>query len=276
MNKMKHTVIMNLLLFIGLDPQNSVWATIVNNGDMESLHVMVVVPTPNGDSCLQPKWERGEEIIPGAHIAVNEINDSPNLLSTYQLEIVPINIQQCNPVSKIKSFVGNFTSQNNKLAGIVGYFCDNLVHFFSRLVGRSTSGTIQISAAAMPAIIPNKDHSVPGLYNILPSPFVLVKTVAKLIRKLRLSKVGIVNKGVYHDVHYSRMTEAFLRTAQEHDITIEFQMEGDLAKSPLSLGKLRESSAKLIVVFLPPSEACLLYTSPSPRDATLSRMPSSA
>ena len=170
----------------------------------------------------------------------------------------------------------------------------------------------------MPAIIPNKDHSVPGLYNILPSPFVLVKTVAKLIRKLRLSKVGIVNKGVYHDVHYSRMTEAFLRTAQEHDITIEFQMEGDLAKSPLSLGKLRESSAKLIVVFLPPSEAveiicnshlqgftwphygwvyveinssevttsrttlcsedtiCLLYTSPSPRDATLSRMPSSA
>ena len=27
---------------------------------------------------------------------------------------------------------------------------------------------------------------------------------------------------------------------------------------------------------LPPSKPCLLYTSPSPRDATLSRMPSSA
>ena len=87
MNKMKHTVIMNLLLFIGLDPQNSVWATLVNNGDMESLHVMVVVPTPNGDSCLQPKWERVEEILPGAHIAVNEINDSPNLLSTYLVRL---------------------------------------------------------------------------------------------------------------------------------------------------------------------------------------------
>ena len=30
------------------------------------------------------------------------------------------------------------------------------------------------------------------------------------------------------------------------------------------------------VVHLPFYEACLLYTSPSPRDATLSRMPSSA
>ena len=87
------------------------------------------------------------------------------------------------------------------------------------------------------------------------SPFVLIKAAAKLIRKLGLSKVGIVSKGVYHDVHYSRMTEAFLHIAQKHDITVEFQMEGDLAKSSLSLRKLRESSAKLIVVFLPPSEA---------------------
>ena len=30
------------------------------------------------------------------------------------------------------------------------------------------------------------------------------------------------------------------------------------------------------VIFLPLSNSCLLYTSPSPRDATLSRMPSSA
>ena len=31
-----------------------------------------------------------------------------------------------------------------------------------------------------------------------------------------------------------------------------------------------------VSVFIKPSETCLLYTSPSPRDATLSRMPSSA
>ena len=33
---------------------------------------------------------------------------------------------------------------------------------------------------------------------------------------------------------------------------------------------------KLLISFFYPSQNCLLYTSPSPRDATLSRMPSSA
>ena len=34
--------------------------------------------------------------------------------------------------------------------------------------------------------------------------------------------------------------------------------------------------AEYVVDFLPKIKICLLYTSPSPRDATLSRMPSSA
>ena len=37
-----------------------------------------------------------------------------------------------------------------------------------------------------------------------------------------------------------------------------------------------EGPPKLIFVYQAPDTVCLLYTSPSPRDATLSRMPSSA
>ena len=37
-----------------------------------------------------------------------------------------------------------------------------------------------------------------------------------------------------------------------------------------------EDSDKVIIEFKDDATACLLYTSPSPRDATLSRMPSSA
>ena len=40
----------------------------------------------------------------------------------------------------------------------------------------------------------------------------------------------------------------------------------------LSQGKMQEALAK----YSDAAKACLLYTSPSPRDATLSRMPSSA
>ena len=42
----------------------------------------------------------------------------------------------------------------------------------------------------------------------------------------------------------------------------------------LEVGRISNSSKPMLVVGV--GEACLLYTSPSPRDATLSRMPSSA
>ena len=41
--------------------------------------------------------------------------------------------------------------------------------------------------------------------------------------------------------------------------------------------RLEENKTKVQIFFVPGAyELCLLYTSPSPRDATLSRMPSSA
>ena len=38
----------------------------------------------------------------------------------------------------------------------------------------------------------------------------------------------------------------------------------------------KTTPSKTLEATLPPANTCLLYTSPSPRDATLSRMPSSA
>ena len=55
---------------------------------------------------------------------------------------------------------------------------------------------------------------------------------------------------------------------------------GDQTASPLAVQFARNNVASaernLINQKLSKEEACLLYTSPSPRDATLSRMPSSA
>ena len=45
---------------------------------------------------------------------------------------------------------------------------------------------------------------------------------------------------------------------------------------PITLAAGRVSAAALILLVIALVYGCLLYTSPSPRDATLSRMPSSA
>ena len=66
---------------------------------LQIFQVMVVVPTTvhfDGYCKYQlPKWERGEEIFPGAHIVVSEINGSPEILRDFQLEIVAIKVPIC-------------------------------------------------------------------------------------------------------------------------------------------------------------------------------------
>ena len=224
-----------------------------NLSSTESLDILAVVPTTS-NSCthLQPKWERGEEIISAAEIAVN---DSQNILSTYQLNIVPIQVKQCNPLINIETFIRNFASRSstNKTIAIVGYFCDNLVQFLSPLVGHNSFGVIQISA--MPPIISNTqsgDHKVPHFHHILPSPLVLAEVAATLIHRLGLSQIGEISSGEYHDQHYYKMAEAFLPIAKKHNISIV----SHITSSPrLNLTRIRKSSARVYLVFLPPSEA---------------------
>ena len=61
-------------------------------------------------------------------------------------------------------------------------------------------------------------------------------------------------------------------TMQKTDLTMIFDSKlRDLSQ------KIKEKNAEVIQIDLPEElYCCLLYTSPSPRDATLSRMPSSA
>ena len=165
----KQPVLLLLFLLFNFNLLNLVWGNLILSKDTESLDILIVVPA-SSNSCirLQPKWERGDEILPGAEIVVDEINDSPNLLSTCQLNIVPIRVELCNPLINIESFVGNLTSRRNKVIGIVGYFCDNLVQFLSPQAGHNNFGVIQISA--MPPISQNSDRKVSRFYHVLPSP----------------------------------------------------------------------------------------------------------
>ena len=216
------------------DPRAAAKSEASYNGTVP-LHIMVVVPTTEQEQhghCtdLVPKWERGEEILPGAHIAVNEINDSPNLLRDWPLKIVPIKVPLCTASAVIDYFVGNLTSQSNKTVAIFGYFCNTLASYFLQLIGHNRFGVIQISAVS--PILPQPSHDsndVPHFHHILPSPSVTAKAAAVLIQKLGWSQIGVIGKGGYHDSHFSRIREEFFYTTRKHNLTVVFQMEGNLS-----------------------------------------------
>ena len=55
-----------------------------------------------------------------------------------------------------------------------------------------------------------------------------------------------------------------------------FQKINSQITNPAKISETRKTIARLKTMLKGKLNACLLYTSPSPRDATLSRMPSSA
>ena len=239
------------LLSINLASESSL------NSVRRPLKIIVVVPSTEkkGGYCnsgAQPEWERGEEIITGAYVALSEINSSPNL--AYKMEITPIVVPQCSITAKVDEFIRSLIPRivGIKPIALVGYFCDNLAHFFSQLAGRERLGVIQISATLPLRLSTNQKQ----LHHMLPSPAVCARAAVVLCRKLGWSQVGVIGLGLYHDTHYSLMREEFLYNARKHNITIVFQMERSYTNSPDQiLMELKRSITKVIVTFLPPFEA---------------------
>ena len=52
-----------------------------NTEGSTALQIIAIIPTMIGPG--DPQWTIGEEILPGAQLAIKEINDIPNLLSGY-------------------------------------------------------------------------------------------------------------------------------------------------------------------------------------------------
>ena len=248
-------VTLSITLLTGLLSTNLVSSF---NTDRKPLKIIVVVPSmeKKGDYCngSQPEWERGEEILPGAYIAVSEINRSPDLL---KMEIIPIAVPRCSITAKVDDFVRHLTSEallGGRPIAIVGYFCDNLAQFFSQLAGHGQEmlRVVQISATLPLRLSLNQRH----LHHMLPSPAVCARTAVMLCRELGWSHVGVIGLGLYHDTHFFRIKEEFLYTARKHSIKIMFQMERSFINSPNQIVmELKRSITKVIVVFLPPSEA---------------------
>ena len=235
------------------------------NGTYQTLQIMIVVPTAEQSytgycNHVLPRWERGEEILPGAYIAMNEINDSPVLLRDYWLEIVPIKIPLCSVTAKLDAFVGNLTSQTNNIVAVVGYFCDNLAQTFPRLIiGQNKFDVIQISSMPLYTSHSNqntKDMPSNHIHYVLPSVDVYAKAIVMFIKALGWNKIGLINSGWYHDIHYSRIKEIFTSIAQEHSITTAICEETNPANSVNKIFKhLKNSKAKILVAFVPPFEA---------------------
>ena len=246
------TVAMLLLLLSCTSYSVVVHSTVVtvvsNTRESQLLQVMAVIPTAydSGDVKLTPDWKRGEEILPGAQLAVKEINNMSDLLNGYQLEIIPVRVPQCEISEGIVPFVEELTSNCNNIVGIVGYFCHNVAQRLSRLVHHDgVANVIQISA---------NDNSAPHLqHSVLPLRESMASATVQLLLSLGWKKIAVISSQHPNFVDSKR---AFLRSAEECSIQIAFFQETFKFHSPIDhLQELQMFGIKIIVAFVPQSEA---------------------
>ena len=97
----------------------------------KALEIIATIPSMFGSG--DPQWTRGEEILPGAQLAINEINNTFDLISGYQLEVIPVRVPQCELSEGIVPFVEELVSNHSNIIGRVGYFCHNIPQLLSQI-----------------------------------------------------------------------------------------------------------------------------------------------
>ena len=199
-----------------VEPENSTEVAITISQNKTSrekikLKLLLVLPISeeteadddNSPMIHRSRWQRGLEMIPGAQIAVHTINNDPNLLPGYELELVRENVDpRCSPFTAIhsdfrvlKPFV-NGTLDNNTV-GMLGLFCDRLLPILSPLVGRSHFGLFQLSGT-MSTNERRQRQRYTHLNFIVPSEAAYYETFFTFVRKLDRKRVLIIDNDFFN------------------------------------------------------------------------------
>ena len=247
---MSVVVLLLLLLYTNLlsaTSNSSNTTTDTKQEKLATLHIIAIVPTVDGIDNTKPspsEWEQqGEMILSGAYQAAHEIGNS---IHGYRFEVIPVRVLQCDLNEGTVPFVEELTSKENRIIGIVGYFCHNIAQHFSEILQHAETSAVQISATSL-----NGDR-VPHIHHsILPVSESTAKALVQLILSLGWSKVAIISS---QKVNFLDAKYAFLKEANRHGIKVISQLEIN-HKPHLNLKDYRDeiqnTGAKIIVGFLP-------------------------
>ena len=123
---------------------------------------------------------------------------------------------------------------------------------------KTTAKTKKPTTKAKPKVVAQKVPDLP------PNPFVFEVLDAASKMRSKANKIEVLQRYVHNSlkaVFIWNFDETVISLLPEGEVPYGSNLEDETKTGTLS-GKI--------------DDACLLYTSPSPRDATLSRMPSSA
>ena len=227
--------------------------------DVENVSIQLFVVLPLSPSLTEnataARWERGLEILPAAHIAVERINQEPTILPGYQLQLVEIDSGACTDNAlKMTDALLNFYNrliEDSTALGVLGLFCTPLTQLISPLAGREEIGLLQISASPSPLLRENP-QDYPLLHFALPSAAAYYNTMLRMMEAFDWSCVYII--AGTPGTQYFHTAESFYRAiASEDNFTARFSYN-----NPMTLRDLRRSGFRIVFASVDAQQAATL------------------
>lgn len=140
-------------------------------------------------------WDRGLDLIPGGHLAAEQINNNSNILQGYELKIIDINSEACGRNTLNKGLVNFYRelviSSNPCIVGVIGMVCSSQTNVIAPLAGHPNIGYIQIALSVSPQHRNNSEF--PCLFHSISSSSVFNEATISLMKAFNWRRVGLVH-----------------------------------------------------------------------------------
>ena len=222
-------------------------------------HLKIISIVSNSSDVDTPLWGRGEELIPGALLAAEQVNSNEDVLNGFHIEVVPLFVQDCSVSEGILKTVKELLTTEHPVIGVTGLFCPTLVEVLSPLLSHREISLIQLSGATIVdhAIAEDSQHTlsvVSGVESQLEALFSLMEAFSWS----RFNLVTIWSSNPLKD-YYTKLAERLVDSSIDSNSSFEIKnlvLQSELKNSMEHLvEQLRMSTSPIIVAALPPETA---------------------
>ena len=198
-------------------------------------------------------WERGLEILPGAEVAVEYINQREDILPGHKLELKVINSITCKSELNqelLLSFI-NFTFYHDvNTIGLIGSLCSNSDQLISSLLASYSIMNQPFLSSSATVSSKDKNLTPPNYYRILQPADIFIDAFSVLAGDLNWQRIAVVTESVQS--YFLSYAEAFSDIATKrkaYKITPFIQLHEN---QPLNFAfrELQMFDSKIIVLSL--------------------------
>ena len=140
-------------------------------------------------------WDRGLDVTPAGHLAVQQINNRSDILPGYELKMIDVDSEACglNVVSKgiANTFRVLVDPNQTCIVGVVGLFCSQVTNIISPIVSHpSIGGYVQIAASTTP--VHRANNSEGKLFHIVEASSVFSEVAVSLMKAFNWTRISMV------------------------------------------------------------------------------------